>query len=138
MSHLRKPVLANLAAIGAAFAAIIAVTTLWVVNLRYGPRLDAFTAGAMLIAMPVLLVLVTALWVVIRALFARRRFGPVATFFAGATLACAVIVGYCGPTACFVSNANRMIGWFVVLGTALAALAHHAVLDRFAREEARA
>ena len=47
------------------------------------------------------------------------------------TLALAYVITavYCGPVACFQPGPNRLMGWFVVLGVAAAALVHQVVLE---------
>ncbi len=129
-----RPVLAHISALAAALGVIVVVSALWIVNLRMGPKLDAFAAGPILVFLPAMLLGLTAIWVILRAIFARGH-GLAAwmAFGGGAVLGLIVVVGYCGPTACFVPGSERLMGWFAVGGTGLAALAHHLVLARFER-----
>ena len=131
---MQRPVLANISAIAAAFLAIIAVSALWIVNLRMGPRLEGFTGGAMVIMVPVALLILTAIWIILRALFGRQRaIAPWLALAGGAVIGLVAVVANCGVTACFVPGSERLAGWFVVGGTGLAALVHHIVLSRFER-----
>lgn len=136
---MRRPILANICALAAAFVVIVAVTALWIVSLRLGPRLDGFSGGAMVIMMPIALFVLTAIWIVLRALFRRNRvFAAWIAFAGGAVIALVAVVANCGPTACFVPGNERLMGWFAVGGTGLAALVHHLVLARFAKETGHA
>ncbi|SDB13543.1 hypothetical protein SAMN02982931_01019 [Bauldia litoralis] len=131
----QRPILANITALAAALVVIIAVSALWIVNLRMGPPLEAFTGGAMVIYLPAMLLILTVLWVVLRALFVGGRALAVwMPFVGGAVLALIVVVANCGPTRCFVPGNERLLGWFAVGGAGLAALTHHLVLRRFAGE----
>lgn len=131
---MKRPVLAQLSAFGAAFVVIVAVTALWIVNLRLGPRIEGFTGGAMVLIVPIALLIVIVVWAVLRALSAGRAIGGVLAFVGGAILGLILVVGNCGPTACFLPGNERFAGWFVVVGGGLATLAHQMVLDRFSQE----
>jgi len=43
------------------------------------------------------------------------------------------IAAACGPIACLRFDGNRLLGWFLVGGTALAATAHHLVFTQMRR-----
>ena len=131
---MRRPVLAHVSAIVVAVLVILAVSALWIVNLRMGPRLDGFSGGAMVIILPIGLLIVTAIWILLRALFLRGRVALWQAFLGGAVLALILVVGNCGPTACFVPGNERLVGWFMVIGAGLSTLAHHLVLGRFSQE----
>lgn len=127
-----RPVVAQIAAALAALVAIAAVTALWIVNLRMGPRLEAFSGGPMVIFVPLALILLVLLWILIRGFFSSVvRWGALTTILGAGGLALLVVVLYCAPAACFMPDPGRLLGWFVVLGAAFAALVHHIVLARF-------
>ena len=68
----------------------------------------------------------SALWIV------NLRPGQATTVFKGSlALSAVLVVGYCGPLACFASGNNRLMGWLFVGGVAAPALLHHIVLNRF-------
>jgi hypothetical protein len=130
--EVKRPARAHIFAVMAAFLAIIAASALWIVNLRSGPRLDGFTGGAMVIFVPLLLLIVLGIWLAIRgALHGRVAWRTLTVLIGSLVLASLFVIGYCGPVACFVPGSNRLMGWFVLGGAALAALVHHLVLNRF-------
>jgi hypothetical protein len=89
----------------------------------------------MIVALPFVLTVLTAIWLVIRAITGRWIVWRAATVVvASAALALAVIAVYCGPLACFTMGPNRALGWFVLGGVAVTALAHH-VVSRHARRD---
>jgi hypothetical protein len=130
--EVQRPARAHIFAVMAAFLAIIAASALWIVNLRSGPPLDGFTGGAMVIFVPLLLLIVLGIWLAIRgALHGRMAWRTVTVLIGSLVLASLFVIGYCGPVACFTPGPNRLMGWFVLGGAALAALVHHLVLNRF-------
>ena len=130
-----KPGPAHALAILAAFAVIVAVTALWIVHLRLGPRLDGWTGGITLVFVPVLLLILMAFWLIARPILGHWidwRLGLVA---AATIVPVYVLVAItCGPIACFRQGPNRAMGWFIVGGVALAALTHHLLLSRLRRK----
>lgn len=132
---MRRSARAHIVALIAALGTIVAVSALWIVNLRMGPRLDGFTAGPMVVFVPFGIVLLTAFWLIARGLLhGRVRWRAATALAAAGALALVIVAGYCGPVACFMAGPNRLMGWFLVGGVALAALAHQLVLDRFPLE----
>jgi hypothetical protein len=130
--EVQRPARAHIFAVMAAFLAIIAASALWIVNLRSGPRLDAFSGGAMVVFVPFLLLIVVGIWLAIRgALHGRITWRSPMVLIGSLILASLFVIGYCGPVACFMPGSNRLMGWFVLGGAALAALVHHLVLNRF-------
>ena len=129
---MKRPARAHIFALIAAFVAIVAVSALWIVNLRSGPPFDGWTAGPMVIFVPFFLLIVTVIWLLIRGvLHGRVQWGAVGVVLAALALSAVMIVAYCGPVACFVPGNNRLLGWFIVGGAVLAAAVHHFVLNRF-------
>lgn len=126
----KRPARAHLWALIAAFIAILAVSSLWIVNLRMGPPLDGFTGGPMVIFVPVFVLFLTGMWFAARGvLHGRVHWRAITVLVVALVFAYAVVVVYCGPVACFAPGPNRLMGWFVVGGVALAALVHHLVLE---------
>lgn len=126
----KRPMRARLWALIAALAALVAVSALWIVHLRLGPRLDGFTGGPMVVFVPFFLLVATGLWLAVRAvLHGRVHWRALTVLAAAVALTLVLIVLYCGPAACFVPGPNRLLGWFVVGGAGLAALVHHLVLE---------
>ena len=127
---MKRPARAHVLSLLAAFVTILIVSALWIVNLRMGPRLDGFTGGPMVIFGPFFLLIMTGLWLGVRAVLHGRVHWSVLTV-AVATLVLAYVITavYCGPVACFQPGPNRLMGWFVVLGVAAAALVHQVVLE---------
>jgi hypothetical protein len=122
---------AQLLAIFAAFAAVAAVSIGWLVHLRMSPRFDGFTAGPMVLGVPAALAGLTIIWLLARGLAeGSTRWNIAVVLIAGTAFAYAVVAMMCGPVACFMPGANRLLGWFIVGGVALAAVAHHFVRDR--------
>lgn len=129
---MKRPALAHILALAAALLAVLAASALWIVNLRLGPPLDGWTAGPMVIFVPVFLLIVTIVWLAIRAALHGRIAWHATTVLVGSlVLSIVLVIGYCGPLACFTPGNNRLMGWFVVGGLASAALVHHIVLNRF-------
>lgn len=130
-----KPWLAYLVAVGSALLAIIIVSTVWVGFLRTGPKLDAWVAGPIIVAVPVALVALTAMWLLLRAGLARW-----VTWNVGRVLAASLVLAYiltaitCGPVACFQALPSFWVGWFLLLGTAIAACVHHAIFRHLLRK----
>jgi hypothetical protein len=123
-----KPVAAHSIAIAAAFLAIVAATAAWIANLRAGPKLG-LEAGAMVVIVPLALLVLTAIWLVVRAMLGgRQRWGALGATTICAVLAYVIVALTCGPVACFQAGPNRAMGWFLVGGVALAALVHHVLL----------
>jgi hypothetical protein len=119
----------------AEFAVLFAVIGLWMLNLRLGPPIEGFAGGPLLAAVPLLLLTLGIVWIALR--FGMRRsvnWTPVTVAAAAAGFGFVAIAFSCGPTACFAPGENRLLGWFVVGGIVLAALAHHWVYVRFAGE----
>jgi hypothetical protein len=127
---------AQAAAIGVAFLVIVAVSAGWIVHLRMGPKLDGWTAGPMILGVPVVLIGLTVIWLIARGLVGRRAQWSVAVpVVASAVFAYAVVAVMCGPIACFQQGPNRAMGWFIVGGVMAAALAHHLVRRRYTSGE---
>jgi hypothetical protein len=127
---MKRPLRAHAYALIGALMVLVLVSALWIVNLRRGPALDGFTGGPMVIFVPFFLLIVTGLWLAVRAMLHGR------VHWRGLTVvvaALAPVILYCGPVACFAPGPNRLMGWFVVLGVALAALVHHIVLEASSR-----
>jgi hypothetical protein len=124
----------------AAFVCIVVISALWIVNLKMGPPLEAWTGGATVIFVPLVLIILTAGWLVIRGVLHGRVHWRALTVLAVTAIASLVIVVVtCGPTQCFLpSRSNYFMGWFVVIGVALTALVHHLVLDAFPPEPGEA
>jgi hypothetical protein len=128
-----RPVAAHSIAIAAAFLAIVVATAAWIANLRAGPKLG-LEAGAMVIMVPLALLVLTAIWLVVRSMLgARQRWGAIGATAICAVLAYAIVALTCGPVACFQAGPNRAMGWFLVGGVALAALVHHVLLGRLVK-----
>jgi hypothetical protein len=136
---MRRSAGAHVLALLAALVVVIAVSAAWIVHLRLGPRLDGLIVGPMIIVVPLGILLLIGMWGTIR-WAARGRIHWTAWTVFGATLAMSAIVtaGYCGPIACFAPGNNRLVGWFLVAGATLAALAHHLVLNVLSGERSHA
>lgn len=121
---------AHLFALIAAFAVVVAVSALWIANLRLGPPLDGWVAGPMVIFVPAFVGGFLVVWLITRTALQRRIPWRGSTVALSTLLpSTALVVLNCGPTACFVpGNSNRLLGWFVVGGVVVAALVHHFVL----------
>jgi hypothetical protein len=128
---MKRPARAHVLSLLAALVTIIAVSALWIVNLRMGPPLEAWTGGATVILIPLGLVILTAVWLVVRGLLHGRVHWRAVTVLAATILVpLAVVVVNCGPVACFVpGRPDYAAGWFIVGGVALTALVHHLVLN---------
>jgi hypothetical protein len=126
-----KPWLANLAAIGAALLAIVVISAVWIVFLRNGPKLDAWVAGPMIVAVPLALLVLTAMWLLARVALARWvEWNSVRVLAGSLMLAYLVTAITCGPIACFQALPSFWVGWFLVLGAAIAACVHHATFTQ--------
>jgi hypothetical protein len=135
----KRPLHAHVLALLAAFAVVVATTALWIVALRLGPPLDGFVAGPMIVFVPLFLLVTTGLWIAVRAvLHGRVRWHAITVAVAAAALSFAIAVVYCGPSACFTGGTHGLMGWFVAIGTTLAALAHHYVLELTTGDRAHA
>ena len=131
---MRRTARAHIAALVAAFLTILAVGALWIVNLRMGPKLG-LEGGAMVVFLPLMLLLATALWLIVRGvLHGRVRWTAIKVVVASLALAYVVVAVDCGPIACFAPGPDRLLGWFLVGGVALTAFVHHMVLNSFAVE----
>lgn len=126
-----KRFFAQLLAVFAAFGAVAAVSIGWVIHLRVRPDFDGWTPGPMMLGVPVVLVVLTIIWLLARALLGKRmRWSLAALLVASTAFAYAVVAVMCGPVACFQPGSNRLLGWFITGGVALAALTHHLVRER--------
>ena len=137
---MKRPLRAHIVALIASFVTILAVSALWIVNLRMGPELDGFTGGAMVVFVPF------AHPDRDGCLSAGPRIAPPPHTVAGGdrgdyvdrfravrrSSSIAVRSPVSRP------DENRLMGWFIIAGVALAALVHHVVLDRFPAEAAHA
>ncbi len=129
-----NPVRAHALAIAATAATALVVSAAWIFHLRQGPRLDGFTAGPMVLAAPVAILILTLAWLVLRALVAQfAKLGAINAFVFCAAASYIILAITCGPIACFQPGPNRLLGWFVIAGVALSAFVHHVVLARFQR-----
>jgi hypothetical protein len=127
----KRPARAHILALIAALAAIIATSALWVVNLRLGPPLDGWVAGPMVVFVPAIVLILSAIWLLVRAvLHGRVRWRSSSVLAATLGLSLVVVLFTCGPIACFTPGNNRLLGWFVAGGVAIAGLVHHLVLNR--------
>ncbi|MEX0852534.1 MAG: hypothetical protein WD036_04520 [Bauldia sp.] len=130
---MKRTVGSHVVALIAALAVIVAVSAAWIVNLRMGPRLDGFTAGPMVIFVPFGILILTAVWLIVRGvLHGRVRWTAIKVGLASLGLATIGVAVGCGPIACFAPGPDRLMGWFLVGGVALTALVHHVVLNSFA------
>ncbi|CAN5313419.1 hypothetical protein BH10PSE9_BH10PSE9_18430 [soil metagenome] len=130
------PVRAHLAAVAASIVVVIVVSALWLIHFKTYPRGTGFDdlSG---VVVPFALLGLTALWLVVRALLeGRLRWRVVTVFIVALAFALAPVLLYCGPVACFMPGPQKYMGWFLVLGVAVAALAHHVVLLRVAGKQA--
>ncbi len=112
----------------AALVVFVAVSAAWIFSLRLGPQMG-LEGGAMVVFVPAYLVLLTAVWLVVRA-FARMCWTLTNLLAVTIIVPLVLVVSDCGPIACFVPGPRRMSGWFIVGGLPLIALAHHFVLER--------
>ena len=136
---MKRPLRAHIVALIASFVTILAVSALWIVNLRMGPELDGFTGGAMLVYVPFAILIVTGVFLLVRALLHHRiKWRAVTVVITSIAFALWPAILYCGPVECFAPGRNHLMGWFIIAGVALAALVHHVVLDRFPAEAAHA
>ena len=111
-----KPWLAYLVAIGAALLAIVVISAIWIVFLRTGPQLDAWVAGPMILAVPVALMVLMAMWLIARAALARWITWTTVRVLAGSRLSLPISPQRitCGPIACFQALPSFGVGWFLV------------------------
>lgn len=125
---------AHMLAVASGFLGVLLVCAAWITSLRLGPPLEAWVAGATIAFVPVVLVLLAILAMAVNLVFENLRpRGLLAATLTGAALALGAVLFSCGPFACFLPGVNRMMGWFLVLGTALAAALHQIVLMHFKR-----
>ena len=119
----------------AEFLVLFAVIGLWLLNLRLGPPFENSPNAQLLAVVPMLLLTLGIVWLALRFGMRRSINWTPATVAAGAGSFGFVAIAFsCGPGACFVPGEYRLLGWFVVGGIVLAALAHHFVYVRFAGE----
>ncbi len=76
-------------------------------------------------------------WVVVRAIAHGRMSWHVVAVFVAAGAGVWRQVAICGLLACFSPGAARAIGWFLVIGSIAAALAHHFVAGDLRHAPAR-
>jgi hypothetical protein len=130
---LNRPFQAHVWSLLAALVVVIAVSAAWLAWYKTFPRGTGFDdlTG---IVVPFGLLILVGLWLVIRALAHGRVVWGLATVV-GAALALTYVLTaiYCGPLACFTPGPSRLMGWFLVGGAVLAALAHHLVLTGVSR-----
>lgn len=128
---MKRVALPHAVSVIAALEVIALASLAWVVNVRSGPPIGP-RSGVIVVFMPLALLILFAMWMVLRFVILRRIAWP-----AYLVLAVAIVVGYlivaasCGPTACFVPGPNRFMGWYLVLGVAGAAFVHHLALTSF-------
>ena len=117
----------------ATFLVIVAVSAAWIVNLRMGPPLEGLAAGATVLFVPMVIVVLTAGWLIVRGvLHGRVRWRAVTVLAVAVAVSFALIAVNCGPVACFRAGPpNYLAGWFTLVGVPLAALVHHVVLVSF-------
>ena len=126
--------LAHLGALGAGFLVIVAVSAAWIVNLQRGPRLDGFTGGITVVFVPMVLLMLGAGWLAVRAIAGRwKAWTATSVLLVTAGISYVLTAITCGPIACFQPGPNRAMGWFVVGGLTAIAAVHHAVLGRLRR-----
>jgi len=125
---MRRRARANILAPIAASVVFLIVSALWIVSLRLGPRMG-LEGGAMVLFVPAYLVILTAVWFVVRAV-ARIRWRPTNILAVAIIVPLVLVISDCGPIACFVPGPHRMSGWFIVVGLPAIALTHHFVLNR--------
>lgn len=129
---MRRPARAHILALLATFLAIVAVSALWIVNLRLGPPLEGLSGGPMVVFVPFVMLIFVGVWLVIRGLLHGRVKWRLTTVVLTTLVASVVVVVFtCGPISCFTPGANRLLGWFVVGGVTIAALVHHLILNSF-------
>lgn len=128
---MKRPVWAHILALLAAFLAIVAVSALWILNLRIGPPLGGWVAGPMIIYIPAVLLIMTGLWLIVRAIVhGRMHWRALTVGLFAFVLSFVTVVVTCGPIACFMPGPDRLLGWFVVGGVTVIALVHHLVLNK--------
>lgn len=129
---MRHPARAHIFALLGAFLAVVAVSALWIVNLRLGPRLEGLSGGPMVIFVPFVLLIFVAFWLIIRGLLGGRVKWRVSTVLLATLVMSGIVVVFtCGPISCFTPGTDRLLGWFVVGGVAITALIHHFILNSF-------
>jgi hypothetical protein len=131
-----RPARAHVAAIAASAVVVVAVSALWLMHFRTYPGGSGFDDLSS-VYVPFALLGLSALWLVVRALLEGRfRWRVVTVFIVSLAFALAPVLIYCGPVACFIPGPQKYMGWFLVIGVAVAALAHHIVLGRVAAKQA--
>jgi hypothetical protein len=135
MTDRGRNVQAFVLALIAEFVVLFAVIGLWLLTLRFGPPPENSPNAQLLGVVPMLLLSLGIVWQAIR--FGMRRsidWTPATVATGAAGFGFVAIAFSCGPGACFLPGEYRLMGWFVVGGIILAALAHHYVYVRFAGE----
>jgi hypothetical protein len=85
----------------------------------------------MLIFVPMLLLIMTATWLIARPILGRWIDWRLGTVIGTTAVSAYLLLALsCGPIACFLPGTNRAMGWFMVAGVALAAGTHHLVHSR--------
>ncbi|MCC6981899.1 MAG: hypothetical protein IT535_01380 [Bauldia sp.] len=126
--------LAHVVALIAALEIVVLTSLAWAATLRAGPPLG-LDGGAILLFMPLGLLILFGMWLVVRFLLVRRfRWTILAVLAVTLVLGYLIVAASCGPVACFTATPNRHMGWFLVLGIALAAAAHHLALTSFRKK----
>ena len=121
-------------ALGAAFLVIAVATLCWLAWFKSYPRGTGFDdlSG---VAVPFALIGLTALWLIVRALLhGRVQWRTITVVVVAFAFALAPVIIYCGPVACFAPGPSKFMGWFIVIGVAVAALAHHWALEAASRK----
>jgi hypothetical protein len=121
-----KTIAARVLAVLAAFAADLAASVGWLVNLRLRPDFTDFQVGLVTLGVPVALTGLTVIWLLARGLAeGSARWNAFVVVIGACVFAYAAVAFMCGPVACFVPGPTLLMGDFIVGGVALAALAHH-------------
>ena len=130
-----RPARAHIAAALTALVVAVAASAAWLVWYKTFPRGTGFDDLSGLFGALTIFGL-SVLWLVLRAIVPVARTALMAVVVA-AVLTAIVVVMMCGPVACFVPGPERLLGWFVVVGVAVAALLHHLVLVALSPRTAR-
>ncbi len=127
---------AHIVALSAAFVTFVVICALWIISLRLGPPPAPLVAGAAAVMVPLALLVMSAIWFFIRAAMHGRMQWRVITVLSVTIVVPLVIVTmYCGPIACYAAGPpNHMLGEFIIGGSALIAIVHHLVLNRYPAE----
>ena len=128
----------HLSAYGIALLSIIATTAVWIRHLQLGPPLDPWTGGPMLLFVPVILILFSLGWLVIR--FIMQKFIQLSTIRVVVVSFLLLLIGQlliCGTEQCFsLGSSERGVSWFLIGGGVFFALVHHYFLVRFQQKNA--